>query len=401
MACTGENPYDSTESPEKRQLIYWSSEDNDVTPDEDYNDTTTLVDSPLSPLKQRPLFDWSAGESDHTPIKNPIEVGLVEEDSVSISDESSPDDSEKTDADSDYSSDLLGRSHGTSVEGYVVPNAMSVIHRASNPTQASNLQHLCDSDWSVTTFGETTSEYVNLIDLKDSTTYNVRLGRVPKAKLHLSYGACLTPMIRTSCICQRKCHRLILDPLEVRKYRKDVFVDCESEEAVNEYLLTKIKLMGGFAVRTNNSSVCTRVCRKYFGKLHGLDMNRCQTAKNRAQKGKSRAGVATKVRKVPDAKKYDLCFAFWSLFFEENCQRPNAETRLFPVDKSYGLIFTEYFDPWFARLVAKGRHKVTDRPGMSLFSKARKAEAFKDVKNRRSHTHARCVECATFTLGRF
>jgi hypothetical protein len=217
MACTD---YDSTESPEKRQLLYWSSEETDVTPEEENNDATTHVDSSLSPLNHRRLFEWSAGESDNTPIKKPIEVGFVDEDSVSNDDESYPDDSEMADDDSDNSYDLLGRSNGTSAEGYVVPNASSAISRASNPTQTSNLQHLCDSDWSVTTFRETTSEYVNLIDLKDSTTYNVRLGRVPKVKLHLSYEACLVPMIPTSCSCQRKCHRLILEPLEVRKYRK-------------------------------------------------------------------------------------------------------------------------------------------------------------------------------------
>ena len=34
------------------------------------------------------------------------------------------------------------------------------------------------------------------------------------------------------------------------------------------------------------------------------------------------------------AVQYTLCVSFWTQFFDRHCQRPNAHTRLFPIDKT-------------------------------------------------------------------
>ena len=89
-----------------------------------------------------------------------------------------------------------------------------------------------------------------------------------------------------------------------------------------------------------------------------------------------------------------VAYAFWSIFFEQNCQRPNDEIRIFPVEKSYACIYNEYFEPWFDRQVKAGHRIESDKPCVSYFTSIRRHPDFKDVKNRSKHRHARCQTCA-------
>jgi len=89
-----------------------------------------------------------------------------------------------------------------------------------------------------------------------------------------------------------------------------------------------------------------------------------------------------------------ISHAFWEIFFEQHCQRPNDDMRLFPVDKTYPDIYKEYFTPWYNRLCSSGKYSEADRPRFQTWRNARDAEEFKDVKNRRQHLHSRCGECA-------
>jgi hypothetical protein len=99
-----------------------------------------------------------------------------------------------------------------------------------------------------------------------------------------------------------------------------------------------------------------------------------------------------------------MCIAFWEDFFEL-CQKPNHNIRLFPVDKSYNMIYwTEFYD-WYVKrfdLLVEGNESATlaafenhKPPSPRTFERARKDGRFKDVKKRRSHHHARCVTCKT------
>ena len=92
--------------------------------------------------------------------------------------------------------------------------------------------------------------------------------------------------------------------------------------------------------------------------------------------------------------KYNTAHTFWSIFFEEHCQRPNATTRIFPVNKTYPDIFGEYFKPWFTRMASSNVFQSKDEPAFQRWRTARDHADFKDVKDRVKHTHARCQTCA-------
>ena len=93
--------------------------------------------------------------------------------------------------------------------------------------------------------------------------------------------------------------------------------------------------------------------------------------------------------------KHSICVAFWEVFIELFSQKPNAQTRLYPVELSKENIFNDCFEPWFRRQVEGGIYALEDKPGISTFKAAFKSNPrFKDVKKRAKHRHCRCVTCA-------
>jgi hypothetical protein len=76
--------------------------------------------------------------------------------------------------------------------------------------------------------------------------------------------------------------------------------------------------------------------------------------------------------------------------------------RLFPVNKPYELIYSEFFLPWFKKQsqpAAFPHSPPVDMddygwdPSLSTLKRARKHPDFTDVKNRPRHYHAKCGDC--------
>jgi hypothetical protein len=107
-------------------------------------------------------------------------------------------------------------------------------------------------------------------------------------------------------------------------------------------------------------------------------------------------GATNKLNKPTHLKKTVVCHSFWTHFFNENCQKPTDEIRLFPVNKPFLLIYERFFTPWFNKLRENTRTALDERswlPGFTCFKSARYHPDFKDVKHRPKHYHARCKDC--------
>lgn len=224
--------------------------------------------------------------------------------------------------------------------------------------------------------------------------YAVIYNRLPKAMLHLRQDTFYDRQKLSSCNCKQKCNELNMSLDDVRNARKDVFENCTSESEVMEFLVSKLGATKGVTtVLVGRKSV--KVCRKYYAIVHAIAENKVKKAMMLARQRKRpppRSRPAGGGNKAPV--KHDVAYSFWSLFFEKNCQRPNNETRLFPTDKTYEDIYKEYFLPWFARMVNTHQASEDDRPAFSYWKAVRRSEDFKDVKERRTHQHARCPTCA-------
>ena len=293
---------------------------------------------------------------------------------------------------------------GTGREGYVLKPAGSYL-RTKNALKvgAGVVEKLSDNDWDVKKHGEQLSDdspYFTMTERRSGKSFNVIINRLGKAKQKLSHESCMNPMQLKSCVCRRKCHRLILDPEVIREMRTPIFVNCYSEAQVNAYIIDRLSVTNGKTMLVSDSgSSMHKVCPTYYAAVFGIAENRVKAL---TKKGRNKIKVNILSNnglrgRHKDAVKYNLSHSFWHLFFESNCQRPNDEIRLFPTEKSYKEIYSEYFEPWFSRQVQGGNHTAEQKPQFSTWKSARRDPAFQDVKERAKHTHSRCNECATLS----
>lgn len=131
-----------------------------------------------------------------------------------------------------------------------------------------------------------------------------------------------------------------------------------------------------------------QVCCQFFSKVYGISKDKAMACMRQAR-GIIRDLPDRKVVEYRPSKKSDRAYAFWHIFFEQHCQRPNNETRLFPVNKAYHLIYKEYFEPWFKTINAP----ISEKPCLSIFRKVRLHPDFADVKKRPKHKHCICSTC--------
>ena len=290
---------------------------------------------------------------------------------------------------------LLPKTSGTSKAGFT--KRVKGWFCRSKSLDEKELQSLNDKNWTVERceFKGNRTGFVRLKEINSDNSYEVLPSRVPKAKLNLSYDACMTAMMTDACQCRKKCNQLLLDPKKVGELRYPVYA-CTSEQEVGVHLVEKIKANGGKYLVPVEGEM-RKVCPQYYSRVHSVSLHRVKRAAKCARRGKYAAKTKRKScadKRADDSAKHNIAFSFWFVFFEQNCQRPNNEVRIFPVDKSYNLIYQEYFTPWFERQVEKGALCESDKPSRSTFMRARKHEDFKDVKERAKHIHARCLECA-------
>ena len=269
---------------------------------------------------------------------------------------------------------------------------------------------LSDKVWHVSRHADESdaSPYGVMKEWDTDKTFNVHHGRIGKAKLHLSYDHCTNTTSSDACECSKKCHRTFLDPADVQAIRAPVFTKCDSQAAVVKYLTANVTAHNGrFIVHNKNKKPKkasargkvspdaggTQVCRRYYARLHGVAETTLRTAKKLAVS----SSKPPEKRSPPpsERKKYDVAYAFWYIFFEQHCQRPNGDIRLFPVAKSMRDVRSEYFLPWHTRLCTGIEYNKKDLPGFTTWSEARWDDAFRDVKCRAKHTHSRCGVCET------
>jgi len=303
------------------------------------------------------------------------------------------------DHDDDIADSALPQKRGASSAGYVA-GAIKKHKRILIPDV--EFTNLSDDKWSITrqVDGSGASPYASMLEIRTGVVHNVIHNRVGKAKLHLSYDGCASVNQLSACQCRKRCYRLLPNPDDVRAIRSQVFINCENSPAVASYLTTKLAAHGGrysLVLPGNAAGGMQRapviVCRQYYARVHGVSVSCVKQAKRSAVAGTTAPPPRTE-DVIRTAEKTVISHAFWSLFFEQHCQKPNDDIRLFPVDKTYQDIYAEYFTPWYDRLVRTGQYKDSDRPRYQTWRNARDNEEFQDVKNRRHHLHSRCGECA-------
>ena len=288
----------------------------------------------------------------------------------------------------------LKKPKGVAGGGYV-QNASRRNHGNRKQIPDALYSAMSDTLWTVKKFAplDVNSPYANMIDKKSRAEFCVHINRVPKAKIHLAFDDCAEALKQSSCKCNRQCNTLIPNPVDVVKLRTELYTTCEKATEVVNILTARLSTHAGALRVPIGNRVSKQVCRGYYAKVHGVADSVVRKAVLLAKSGnKPPAARASPIGR--DKKKHDVAYAFWNIFFEHNCQRPNDELRLFPVDKTYPDIYREYFLPWHQRMVDTTLYQAENKPEFTTWKNARFSPEFKDVKNRASHTHARCGECA-------
>ena len=290
---------------------------------------------------------------------------------------------------------------GTSQAGYLKKPSGTLRTKRALKAGSTIISELADTEWDTKKHGEgrdDTSPYITIKERQSGKTFDVIINRVPKAKQRLSYDSCTQPMQSKSCTCRSKCMRSILDPEVIREFRTPIFVRCESELEVRALLVDRLSVTEGKTILMLTSG-SRKVCPTYYAAVHGISENRLKGCM-RLARNKARINLRhapEQCGRKRDAVKSTIAYSFWFMFFENNCQKPNDDLRLFPTDKTYKEIYSEYFEPWFGRQVQYGDATADQRPLFSCWKKARKHPDFADVKERAKHTHGRCNECATLS----
>jgi hypothetical protein len=340
------------------------------------------------------LSDDDEDDPDESPGLNEESSDDDDDDAADAHDEDScshhSDHSEQSEEDKDeqpYNTPV----RGVAGAGYVPRHQKMRSSRASPAAEA--FDNMSNDTWEVTQHGRVGSTpYATIKEHASGNTFAVHYTRIPKAMLHLTNDDCMEPMKTQACECHRMCYKTYQTTDEIRALRTELYTTCNSEVEVQGLLINKMKSKGS-KYTLNVGTKSKKVCRRYYAKAHGVSVGSIKKAKKVA----SMKGMAPKERMASagrESPKYANAFAFWHIFFEQNCQRPNDEIRLFPVAKPYKLIYTEYFEPWFERNSRDGQYQAAFKPGFATWKLARFADDFKDVKNRAKHTHARCAECA-------
>ena len=311
------------------------------------------------------------------------------------SDSSDNDDDETSTGDDDQSEgesdDEVARAAAKPPRGSSSSGCAARPSRRKESAKPPDFRNLSDGGWDVRQHRDG-SDFASMKWTKTGEEYTVAYNRVAKAQLHLTPDSFLEPMREDACTCRGgKCCR-VLSIAAIKEIRTQVYTQCHDEKGVADYIFGKLRANPG-RIQLNNEDVC----RTYYAKVHSVGARRITHLKKVAGGWKLLASrTATRKRVAREARtpqKSEAAYAFWYMFFDSNCQRPNDEVRLFPVYETFPLIFKEYFKPWFARLVKKGMYTEAARPKFGTFKAARRHADFKDVVDRPKHYHARCETC--------
>ena len=131
----------------------------------------------------------------------------------------------------------------------------------------------------------------------------------------------------------------------------------------------------------------SNVCPDFYRAVYGISKDKFARVRLLLQT-KFGSVLAQNTSGSRDPALYNQAKAFWHQFFKL-CQRPNETERLFPLNTSYRVVYSDYFVPWASKA-------SPDEPMASLATliRARHDDEFKDVKDRPKHYHARCGDCS-------
>ena len=231
--------------------------------------------------------------------------------------------------------------------------------------------------------------FATITDTTTGITHSVPAGRAQKAQIMLDYDdvvGCMHPT-KSMCQCTRKCWDQAFTMKQVFNQRK-VVAGMASDDAVGLYHVHNIQRDEGLKFMGRV------VCRGFYAKVNGSSEHVVKKAVHIAKMGadavwQRSAGKISPEQSAPE--KGELAHAFWSVWFDKLCQRPNDDIRLFPADKSYDQIWTECFLPWWKQQGKPDSWK----PSKKYWQKMRHHKDFDDVKRRAKHFHCRCTVCAT------
>ena len=255
------------------------------------------------------------------------------------------------------------------------------------PGRVDRNEDISTQHWSVVACGQELPGHVTVSNDKTHESLCVPKSRAKKTMELLDEDNIAAVMHRTlsKCHCTRECYDS-MNRKEIVRFRKTI-AGLANEEAVMDYLVKNISRDDGLKVKGET------VCRGYYASLHNVGQHKIDKANSVAKMG----GEALYGRAPPlvprEAKKNMHATSFWSIWFDEFCQKPNEDVRLFPANQSYKTIYKTHFMPWFLHTKLPN----SEKPGYSTWQQARYAPQFKDVRRRAKHFHCRCTVCATLT----
>ena len=260
--------------------------------------------------------------------------------------------------------------------------------------------------------------FVKLTDQSDpSCSVTVSSSRVDKAKKLLDPArlACVLSSRGCHSLCSRRCH-MNITLSTVKECRLSCFTPAiRDQNGVTAHLTAVVRAMNPNAALQSNGPFTpvlsyfvgsVQVCLRFFMKVYGTSSAVMSRVRQYIRNGSISPNSTAVIRRSPGAeetKQYQICYSFWHHFFDKNCQRPNSEVRLFPVNRSMQFIYDHYFESWFRKQLPQtttSDDSVLRRPSLSTFKRARTHPDFSDVAVRPKHYHCRCYTCATLMARR-
>jgi len=253
------------------------------------------------------------------------------------------------------------------------------------PGRIDRKEDISTKRWSVVPCGEELPGWCRVTDTKTAYSHCVPRARVKKTMLLLDSDtiADTTNPTKCNCTCKQKCYELMTGK-EILSLRKTV-AELPNQVAVTNYLMNNIRRDGGLKVKGATA------CRGYYAKLHEVSQGKIFKANQLAKNGDVAVSGRAQSLVPREAKQTVHAVTFWTIWFDEFCQQPNYEVRLFPVNQTYKEIYKQYFLPWWAH---QG-HPKSERPAERTWQNARHLPQFEDVQRRAKHFHCRCTVCAT------
>jgi hypothetical protein len=273
------------------------------------------------------------------------------------------------------------------------------------------LQVQRDDCWTVTQ-GQT-KNYVNVTHTDNNTLKNLQVAtnRLNKFKTKVNPQLIMNSVIgqKSSCVpgCQKGCAGAF-SLNDLVKLRASSFAVASKEQEVTEHLVALL--------RRDNTDLADKrpikyvlngkpTCSVFWAKAYGASEDKMKKVRSMLRNNSTIARHGN-LGKKSNTTLTDRAHAFWYNFFDVNCQRPNDDLRLFPVNNSFKYIYDTYFHKCLEKLIRPrvdgfdNEDDFLSTPSFSTFKAARHHPEFKDVQKRARHYHCMCRVCDALSCQR-